>query len=61
MAKVLYQPNKDKVVVCSHCKSVIEYDNSDVSHWTDSNGPGGCGDYHEYIDCPNCGRSVDVN
>ena len=61
MAKVLYRANLDKVAVCFRCKSVIEYEDHDIKGWTDSDGPGGCGGYHEYIDCPNCGRSVDLD
>lgn len=61
MARVLYRANIDKVVVCFRCKSVVEYEDKDVQHWTDSDGPGGCGAYHEYIDCPSCGRSVDID
>ena len=61
MAKVVYQNKSDNILTCIHCKSVVEYDKSDIQHWTDSNGPGGCGDYYEYVDCPSCNRSIDVN
>lgn len=61
MAKVLYQNNADNIATCTRCKSVVQYDSSDIRHWTDSDGPGGCGGYHEYVDCPSCGRSVDLD
>ena len=61
MARVIYQVNIDKVAVCYRCKSVVEYEDSDVKNYTDSDGPGGCGRYYEYINCPNCNRSVEID
>lgn len=61
MATVLYQNNADNITTCTQCKSVVEYDTSDIRNWTDSDGPGGCGRYYEYIYCPNCGSSIELD
>ena len=61
MARILYQSNVNKIVGCNRCRSIVEYTDKDVRLWTDSDGPGGCGGQHAYIDCPGCRRSIELD
>ena len=60
MAKVLYQNNSDNIVTCSRCKSVVEYDKSEVQsikHSYDYLGWYIIGVYRG-IKCPQCDKNI---
>jgi ribosomal protein L31 len=60
MTIVVGKANINKRATCRSCASILEYlpiDVKEASH-TDYTG---CTDIVKWIDCPNCGRSVNVN
>lgn len=61
MSKVIHGIDINKIALCWRCKTVFEYEDSEVRYWTNYDGPGGCGGQEKHVDCPGCGRSVDVN